>query len=136
MPAQARRLPPVAELATGSLALTVIGGIILASSVPRRPSLGIPAIFAVASALLLLLGIGLVARLRDFAWDRFFLVLRWALLAYVISAGMIAFAFIRNHTSGAPLALVLVMLVIFAADVPLIIAFTVARYSSPPHAHG
>jgi hypothetical protein len=25
------------------------------------------------------------------------------------------------------------MLVIFALDVPLIIAFTVARYSSPPH---
>ena len=31
------------------------------------------------------------------------------------------------------LALVTVMLVIFALDVPLIIAFTVARYSSPPH---
>jgi hypothetical protein len=26
------------------------------------------------------------------------------------------------------------MLVIFALDVPVIIAFTVARYSSPPHA--
>jgi hypothetical protein len=47
---------------------------------------------------------------------------------------MIAFAFIRNHMSGAPLAVVLVMLVIYAVDVPLIIAFTVARYSSPPHA--
>ena len=31
------------------------------------------------------------------------------------------------------LALVTVMLVIFALHVPLIIAFTVARYSSPPH---
>jgi hypothetical protein len=52
--------------------------------------------------------------------------------AYSISAGMIAFAFIRDHTRGAPLALVLVMLVIYALDVPLIIAFTVARYASPP----
>ena len=73
----------------------------------------------------------LLARLPSFAWDRFFLVFRWALLAYAISAGMIAFAFIRDHTRGAPLALVLVMLVIYAFDVPLIIAFTVARYASP-----
>jgi hypothetical protein len=133
-PPRIRRFPPVAELATGSLALTVIGGIVMASYVPRRPPLGLPVALAVVSALLLLVGVGMVARLREFAWDRFFLVLRWALLAYVISAGMIGFAFIRNHVSGAPLAVVMVMLVIFAADVPLIIAFTVARYSSPPHA--
>ena len=44
---------------------------------------------------------------------------------------MIAFAFIKDHTRGAPLAVVLVMLVIYALDVPLVIAFTVARYSSP-----
>ena len=46
---------------------------------------------------------------------------------------MIGFAFVRDHTRGTPLALVIVMLVIFALDVPLVIAFTVARYSSPPH---
>ena len=71
------------------------------------------------------------SRLRAFARDRFFLVFRWALLAYVISAAMIGFAFIKDHVRGAPLAVVLVMLVIFALDVPLIIAFTVARYASP-----
>jgi len=60
-------------------------------------------------------------------------VFRWALLAYAISAGMIGFAFIKDHIRGAPLAVVLAMLVVFALDVPLIIAFTVARYSSPPH---
>jgi uncharacterized membrane protein len=36
-----------------------------------------------------------------------------------------------DHVRGAPLAVVFVMLVIFALDVPLIIAFTVARYASP-----
>ena len=61
-------------------------------------------------------------------------VFRWALLAYVISAGVIGFAFVRDHIRGAPLALVTVMLLIYALDVPVIIAFTVARYSSPPHA--
>ena len=69
--------------------------------------------------------------LRPFAWDRFLLVFRWALLAYVISAGMIGFAFAKDHVRGAPLAVVFVMLVIFALDVPLSIAFTVARYASP-----
>jgi hypothetical protein len=132
-PAATRRLPPVAELGIGSLALVVIGGILLASYVPRRPPLGVPLALAAVSAALLLAGVFLLSRLDQFAWPRFFVVFRWALLAYVISAGMIGFAFIYDHTRGAPLALVLVMLVIFALDVPLIIAFTVARYSSPPH---
>jgi hypothetical protein len=131
VPAQARRFPPVAELAVVSLALVVVGGILMASYVPRRPPLGVPIAIAVVSAALLLTGGYLLSRLRPFAWDRFFLVFRWALLAYVISSAMIGFAFIRDHTRGAPLAVVLVMLVIFALDVPLIIAFTVARYDSP-----
>jgi hypothetical protein len=88
----------------------------------------------VVGAVLLLTGGYLTSRLRPFAWDRFFLVFRWALLAYVISAGVIGFAFAQDHVRGAPLAVVLVMLVIYALDVPLIIAFTVARYSSADHA--
>ena len=128
-----RRFPPVAELGIGSLALVVIGGILMASYVPRRPPLGVPLLLAAVSAALLLAGVFLLSRLDQFAWPRFFVVFRWALLAYAISAGMIGFAFIRDHTRGAPLALVTVMLVIFALHVPLIIAFTVARYSSPPH---
>jgi len=132
-PAAARRFPPVAELGIGSLALVVIGGILMASYVPRRPPLGVPLLLAAVSAVLLLTSAFLVSRLEQFAWPRFFVVFRWGLLAYVISAGMIGFAFVHDHTRGAPLALVTVMLVIFALDVPLIIAFTVARYSSPPH---
>jgi hypothetical protein len=129
-----RRFPPVAELTTVSLALVVVGGILLASYAPRRPPLGVPAAFAVAGAALLLAAVILLARLDDFNWGRFLTVFRWALLAYVISAGVIGFAFVRDHIRGAPLALVTVMLLIYALDVPVIIAFTVARYSSPPHA--
>lgn len=132
--AAGRRFPPVAGLATVSLALVVVGGILMASYVPRRPPLGLPATLAGVAAALLVVSVFLLSRLRDFAWGRFGTVFRWALLAYVISAAMIGFAFVRDHTRGSPLALVLVMLVIFAADVPLIIGFTVARYSSPPHA--
>ena len=131
-PAVSRRFPPVAELATVSLALVVVGGILLASYAPRRPPLGVPAALALAGAALLLTSGYLLARIRPFSWERFFLVFRWALLAYAISAGMIGFAFVKDHIRGAPLALVLIMLVIYALDVPLVIAFTVARYATPP----
>ena len=129
-----RRFPPIAPLTVGSLALIVIGGILMASYVPRQPPLAAPAVLTASSAALALTSVALLSRLEQFAWPRFFLAFRWALLAYVISAGMIGFAFVRDHTRGAPLALVIVMLVIFALDVPIVIAFTVARYSSPPHA--
>ena len=129
-----RRLPPIAQLTVCSLALVVIGGILMASYVPRQPPLAVPAALAAVSAVLTLTSGLLLSRLEQFAWPRFFLAFRWALLAYVISAGMIGFAFVRDHTRGAPLALVIVMLVIFALDVPVVIAFTVARYSSPPYA--
>jgi hypothetical protein len=129
-----RRYPPIAQLTVGSLALIVIGGILMASYVPRTPPLTAPAALTAVSAALALTSAVLLSRLEQFAWPRFFLAFRWALLAYVISAGVIGFAFVRDHTRGAPLALVVVMLVIFALDVPVVIAFTVARYSSPPHA--
>ena len=41
---------------------------------------------------------------------------------------MIEFAFVRNHTRGATLGVVTGMLVVFALDVPFLIATTVARY--------
>jgi hypothetical protein len=127
----ARRFPPVAQIAVASLALVVIGGIVMASYVPRRPALGLPIALLATSGLLLIADVIVLARLRNFAWGTFFLVARWALLAYIISAGMIEFAFLRNHTRGAPLTVVTMMLVIFAVDVPLIIAYTVARYATP-----
>jgi hypothetical protein len=82
------------------------------------------------SGVLMVANIILLTTLRPFAWRTFFVVGRWALLAYVISAGMIDFAFIKNHTKGSPLVVVTSMLVIFAVDVPLMIAFTVARYQN------
>lgn len=46
----------------------------------------------------------------------------------IVAAGMIEFAFVRNHTRGAPLAVVTGMLVVFGLDVPFLIATTVAPY--------
>ncbi|HEY6468776.1 MAG TPA: hypothetical protein VI434_03335 [Candidatus Dormibacteraeota bacterium] len=123
--------PPVAELATSSLAVVVIGGILMASSFPQSPDLALPLVLLAISAVLLSTALMLLVRWRQFAWATFRLVARWALLAYVVSAGMIEFSFVRNHASGAPLIVVSAMLVLFAIDVPLIIAVTVARYQEP-----
>ncbi|MDQ2960170.1 MAG: hypothetical protein M3R48_03870 [Candidatus Dormibacteraeota bacterium] len=126
--APARTFPPVAELVTVSLGLVVVGGIVMAASFPSPPSVAIPVVLLAVSVAFLVTGLTLMARQLDFAWATFRLVGRWALLAYVISGGMIEFAFVRNHATGAPLLVVSLMLVVFALDVPVIIAFTVARY--------
>ncbi len=125
-----RRFPPVAEIGTAALVLIVIGGVFMASYSPRRPPLGIPIFLTAAAGLLLLVGVVMLATSKGLAWDKFFLVFRWALLAYLIAAGLIEFAFVRNHTRGAGLVVLTVMLMFFAVDVPLIISFTVARYQS------
>jgi hypothetical protein len=123
-----RRLPPVTQLGMVSLALIVAGGIYLAAHLPKHVPLAPAVILLVASVLLLLLNIGLLARVRGFAWARLLDVARWALLAYVVVAGMIEYSFLRDHVSGGPLVLLTLSLVVFAVHVPLLIGFTVARY--------
>lgn len=51
-----------------------------------------------------------------------------ALVVYLVSAGLIEFAFVKDHTRGGPLVVVNLMLAIFAVNLPLIIAFTTARF--------
>ncbi|HUY53648.1 MAG TPA: hypothetical protein VMV23_00625 [Candidatus Nanopelagicaceae bacterium] len=126
----ARRLPPVAELAVGSLALIVVGGIYLAAHIPGPVSL-VPAIvlWALAAALLLV-NAALLSRLSGFAWGRFRQVGGWALLAYAISAGMLEYVFVIDRVPARELVWLSLMLVVYAVDIPLILAFSVARYQS------
>jgi uncharacterized membrane protein YoaK (UPF0700 family) len=123
-----QRFPKAVETVTASLAAVVVGGVWLGSHAPRRPPLALPTVLLVVAAALLLAGVVMMTRVAGFSWDTFVRVGRWALLAYIIAAGMIEFAFVRNHTRGAPLAVVTGMLVVFALDVPFLIATTVARY--------
>jgi hypothetical protein len=126
-----RRLPPVAELTVVSVALMVSGGVYLASHLPRLPPLA-PAVGLLAGGgALTVAAVALLTRIRPFAWRTFFLVARWALIAYVVIAGILGYVFIRNHTSGGTLVVLILTLVVFALDVPMVIAFTVARYQDP-----
>jgi hypothetical protein len=130
-PVLARKYPPVTELAMASLALIVIGGIYLSSHLPKAVSLG-PAIgLLVASAGLFGVNLYLLTRVRDFAWERFFQVGRWSLLAYAIIGAMIEFAFVRNHVGGGALVVLTLSLAVFAVHVPTLVGFTVARYYDP-----
>jgi hypothetical protein len=124
-----RRLPPVTEVGMVSLALIVAGGIYLSAHIPGHVPLA-PAVVLLALSSLLLVG-NLVAlrRVEGFAWGRFVQVAGWALLAYAVTAGMIEYAFLRNHLSGGPLVVLTLSLVVYAVHVPVLIGFTVARYA-------
>lgn len=126
-----RRLPPVTQLAMTSLALIVIGGIYLASHIPKHVPLTPAIVLLAASALLLVSNLLLLSRVPDFPWARFFDVAKWALLAYAIIAGTIEYAFLRNHIKGGVLVVLTLSLIVFAVHVPTLIGFTVARFSEP-----
>lgn len=126
-----QKLPPVTELAMASLALIVIGGIYLSAHLPRQVSLTPAIILLALSALLLATNLFLLSRVRGFPWPKFFQVGKWSLLAYVAIAGMIEYAFVRNHLHGGALVVLTLSLVVFAIHVPTLVGFTVARYYQP-----
>ena len=123
-----RPLPPVTALAVAALMLVLAGGIDLAAHLPRPAPLALPVAALAASAVALLAAAAVLARVRDFAWRTFFVVGGWTLAAYVVIAGMLEFVFVLDHTPGSLLTVLSLMLVIFAVDVPLLLAFSVARY--------
>lgn len=111
----------------------IAGGVsYLAAYLPDRAPLG-PAIgLEIAAAAVLVVSVVLLRRQREFAWWRFNQVAGWALLAYAVIAGMIEYAFIYDHTRGAVLVLMTLMLVTFMVNVPILLAFTVARFEDAP----
>jgi hypothetical protein len=123
-----RKVPPVTALGMLSLALIAGGVSYLAAYLPRRAPLGPAVGLLVAAAIVLAASIVLLARQRDLAWRRFFQVAGWTLLAYVVIAGMIEYAFVYDHTRGAVLVVMTLMLVIFMLAPPVLLAFTVARF--------
>jgi hypothetical protein len=132
-----RRFPPIAELAVGALALIVVGGIYMAASFGGATSLALPIALVIGAGALLLGAATLLSRLRDFAWRTFRVVFGWALLAYLVIAGMIEYAFVADGTPGRPLLVLTFMLAIYAADIPMLLAFSVARYQeAAPTASG
>ena len=123
-----RRLPPVAELAVTSVALMLAGGVYLAAHLPTPPPLTPAVALWATGATLTIAALITLSRITPFAWHTFFGVAKWAFVAYLAIAAILAYVFIYDHTHGATLTILLASLATFALDVPLIIAFTVARY--------
>jgi hypothetical protein len=128
-PAEAR-LPPVTEIGMASLALIVAGGIYLSAHLPRHVALAPAVVLLGLSAGLLAGNLLALSRVSGFHWHRFFEIARWALLAYVITAGMIEYAFVRDHLRGGALVVLTLAIAVYAVHVPMLIAFTVARYDT------
>jgi hypothetical protein len=123
-----RKLPPVTEIGAASMIAVAVGLIYNASYLPKHAQTGVAiGILLVAAALQLVNGL-LLSRIEDFAWDLFKQVAGWSLLAYAVIAGMIEFAFVYDDTRGTQLVILTLMLVLFMLNVPVLIAFTVARY--------
>ncbi len=110
------------------MALVITGGIYMAAHIPARVSLALPIGLLVAAGALVLANLVQLARLRKFAWSTFFLVGKWSLVAYLVITGMLEYIFVLDGTRGSTLAIMTVMLAIFALDVPVLLAFSVARY--------
>jgi hypothetical protein len=126
-----RQYPPIAVMSTAALVSIIVGGIVMASYAPRVAPLAISTTLMALGVVLLVSAYVSLSRVTVFSWTTFRNVIKWALLAYVIEAGVIEFAFVHMHTRGKSLLIVTAMLVIFATSVPTTIAFTVARYAEP-----
>lgn len=123
--------PPVMPIAITTLILIVAGGIVVAAQYGRAPHLAIPTILLGAGAVLLIVNVVLVLRIKEFARHVFFRVLGWALLAYLVIAGILEYVFMFDHTPGKLLGLFSGLLLLFAIDVPLMLAYSVARWQPP-----
>ena len=123
--------PPVMPIGISTLALIVTGGIVVAAQYGRPTKLTVPVVLLGLAALLLLVNVVLVVRIKEFARPVFRRVLGWALLAYAVIAGILEYVFLYDHTPGRELALFSAMLVLFALDVPLMLSYSVARWQPP-----
>jgi len=123
-----RALPRISELGVVALVLCAISVITIAGSVPQRPPMAIVwALIGLAGAAMVV-AVASLARTPLFAWSSFFLVGKWALLGYLVIAGMIEYAFVYDHTPEPQMAALSTVLLLFALDVPLLLGFAVARH--------
>ena len=123
-----RKLPPVTEIGAAAMVAVAVGVIFNAAYLPKHAPTSVAVALLVVAAALELTNAFLLSRIQDFAWARFKQVAGWFLLAYAVIAGMIEYAFIYDDTRGTQLVILSLMLALFMLNVPVLAAFTVARY--------
>ena len=123
-----RRLPPVTEIGAAAMVAVALGVIFNAAYLPKHAPTAVAIAILVVAAALEATNLFLVSRIENFAWARFKQVAGWFLVAYAVIAGMIEYAFVYDDTRGTQLVILTLMLVLFMLNVPVLAAFTVARY--------
>jgi hypothetical protein len=118
----------VQQLGVVSMILTIVSVIWLASYIPKHPPLPVSVVLMTLAGLVLAANLTLLSRVQQFAWPTFRAVAGWALVAYIVIAGMLEFVFLYDHVGGGVLLLLTLSLVSFAVNVPLLLGFGVARY--------
>ena len=123
-----RQLPPIIEIGVVAMALCIVGVIYLVSYAPKTPSLA-PAIgLVIAAAIVVLANVAVLVRTPNFNWPLFWKVGFWTLVGYAVIAGMLMFTFIYDRLPTGQLALLVGTLAVFAVDIPIMLAFSVARF--------
>lgn len=122
--------PRVTELGMLSIAFVAAGVIYLAAYLPRHAPLLPAAVFLALAGAVLAANVVLMARQPGFAWWRFRQVAGWMVLVYLVVAGMLEFTFVYDHTRGAVLVVMTLLLAIFTLNVPLLSGWTVARFET------
>jgi hypothetical protein len=123
-----RKLPPVTEIGAAAMVAVAAGVIFNAAYLPKHAPTAVAVAILIVAAVLEAANLFLVSRIEDFAWARFKQVAGWFLVAYAVIAGMIEYAFIYDDTRGTQLVILTLMLALFMLNVPVLAAFTVARY--------
>ena len=123
-----RKLPPVTEIGAAAMVAVAVGVIFNAAYLPKHAPTSVAVAILLVAVALEVTNAVLLARISGFAWARFRQVAGWFLLAYAVIAGMIEYAFIYDHTRGTQLVILTLMLALFMLNVPVLAAFTVARY--------
>jgi uncharacterized membrane protein len=127
-----RRLPEPNVIAVVSIVLVFFAIGTLASYLPRHAPLA-----ATVTLLVLAVVVGLAAvwRLvvsRVFARSTFAVVAKPALIAVATAAGFIEFAFLYDKTRGSSLAILTAGLIVIVIELPLLLAYSVARHEPEP----
>jgi hypothetical protein len=134
MSSRDRGMPPIIEVGLVAMGLCIVGVIYLVSY--ADPALG-PAIgLIVAAAIVMLINIWILVKTPNFNWPLFWTVWKWTLLGYAIIAGMLMYTFIYDQLPSGQLALLVGTLAVFAVDIPIMLAFSVARYTPLEPARG
>lgn len=128
MPSTGRKLPPISEIAVVVMVLVVTGGTFIAAHIPDDVPLLIPTLLAIAAALLLVYNLYLLSTIKPFAWGVFRQVFGWSLAGYGVISALLMFVFLRDDIPGDVMTFLIAMLVIYAVNIPLLFAFSVARY--------